>query len=126
MENEQQLKNNYHYIIYHLEAMNYAKTKFEKEMSKLPSGHKLTELKKEELRKLISHIKDLVRWYKSQIEYHQQKAMSHIPKTENVKKKQKARRLENKSLENLFVNKSSNKAINTKDISFVKGNELMK
>ena len=96
-------KNRYHWIIYHLEAMNYAKTKLEKKLSELPSAHKLLKLDAEDLRKVISKLREIIRWYKHIIDYHQQKAMSHIPETEKTRWAKKMRELENKSYENLFV-----------------------
>jgi len=96
-------KDRFHWVLYHLEAMNYAKTKLKKKMSQLPSGQKLLKLDSKELRKIISQIKEVINWYKGNIEYHQEKAMSHIPDTEKTKWAKKSRELENKSYENIFL-----------------------
>jgi len=124
MTNKHSPEENFQWIVYHLEAMNYAKNKFEKKMAELPSGTKLAKLRKDELRHLVSKIKELTKWYKSQIEYHQQKAISHIPKTTKTKKRQNERVTENKSLEKLFVN--GNDTDSAEKMGFRTGNKLLK
>lgn len=96
-------QDNYHWIVYHLEAMNYAHTKLEKKMSNLPSGHSLIKLDSGQLRKVIGDLKETINWYEEQIKYHQDKACSHVPEDEKTKKAKHRRELENKSYENCFV-----------------------
>ncbi|MHA1268132.1 MAG: hypothetical protein ACTSRS_23155 [Candidatus Helarchaeota archaeon] len=126
MVNKNFPEENFQWIIYHLEAMNYARDKFEKKMAEFPSGTKLTKLRKDELRHLISKIKELTNWYKSQVEYHQQKAISHIPTTTKTKKRQNERIIENKSLERVFVKGNNTDTVNTEKAGFRTGDKLLK
>ncbi|MBU7017757.1 MAG: hypothetical protein HXS44_09620 [Theionarchaea archaeon] len=93
----------YHWIAYHLEAMNYGRTKVDAKLSGLPSSFKLDKADPEKLRDVIATLRELLKWYQDFIEYHQQKALSHIPETERTKKAMKYRDAENKSYENAFL-----------------------
>ena len=94
---------NYHWIIYHLEAINYGRNKVDKKISQLPSGRKLADADQKQLKKVISELKKIITEYENYIEYHQQKAISHIPKTDKTDWAQKNREIENVSLENIFL-----------------------
>lgn len=94
---------NYHWIIYHLEAINYGRNKVDKKILQLPSGSKLVKADQKQLRKVISELKKIINDYENYIEYHQQKAMSHIPKTDKTDRAQINREIENISLENVFL-----------------------
>ncbi|UCE74597.1 MAG: hypothetical protein JSV56_02545 [Methanomassiliicoccales archaeon] len=72
----------YHWILYHLEAIEYGQKKIDTRMAKLPSSIKLQDADPEKLKKVISELKEIISWYKKFVEYHQQKALSHIPETE--------------------------------------------
>ena len=92
-----------HWIIYHLEAMNYAQKQMNNKLSKLPSSHTLHKYDAQGLRKIISDLKEIIKWYEHKIIYHQEKAISHIPENEKTKWAKKSRELENKSYENFFI-----------------------
>lgn len=96
-------QNNYHWIVYHLEAMNYAHTKLEKKTAELPGGHSLAKLDSGQLRKVIGDLKAIMNWYEEQIKYHQEKAYSHVPENEKTKNAKQRREMENKSYENCFI-----------------------
>ena len=91
-------KNTYHWILYHLKAMDYGLKKLEKWLVKLPRNPK-----PDEYTQVISELKEAIRWYKSHVEYHREKAMSHIPETERTKWAKKRREDENRSLDNIFL-----------------------
>ncbi len=93
----------YHWIAYHLEAMNYGRTKVDARLSELPSSFNLDKADPGKLKEVIATLKELLKWYEDFIEYHQQKALSHIPETEKTKKAKKYREAENKSYENVFL-----------------------
>lgn len=91
-------KNRYHWILYHLKAMDYGRAKLEKWLAKLPMNPK-----PHEYGYVISELKEAIKWYKHHIEYHREKAMSHIPETEKTKWAKERREAENRSLENTFL-----------------------
>jgi hypothetical protein len=91
-------KNTYHWILYHLKAMDYGQKKLEKWLAKLPMNPK-----PHEYTQVISELKKAIEWYKNSIEYHRKKAMSHIPGTEKTKWANEVREAENLSLENTYL-----------------------
>ncbi len=96
--------NKYHWIMYHLEALDYGREKVDNKISKLPAGQKLVRLTPKEHREVISQLKEIISWYEKFIQYHQQKALSHIPETEKTLWAKEKRKLENSSYENIFLN----------------------
>jgi hypothetical protein len=93
----------YHWIIYHLEAIDYGDRKVEEKLSKLPSDFKLDQADPYALRRVISELKGILKWYRNYITYHQQKALTHIPETEKTKWAKERRGAENVSLEKIFT-----------------------
>jgi len=93
----------YHWILYHLEAMSYGRKKVDKKMAALSSDFHLVQADPEKLRQIISELKELLKWHVEFIEYHKQKATSHIPETEKTKWARERRDAENKSYETAFL-----------------------
>ena len=93
----------YHWIVHHLEAMDYGDKKVEERLSLLPSDFKLDKADSRALRQVISELKGILRWYRNFVQYHQQKALTHVPETEKTKWAKERRNAENVSLENIFL-----------------------
>lgn len=91
-------KNTYHWIVYHLKAMDYGLKKLEKKLAKLPINPK-----PDEYTYVISEQEKAIEWYKNYIEYHRRKAMSHIPEMEKTQWAHRKREGENLSLEDTFL-----------------------
>ncbi len=95
--------NKYHWIVYHLKAMDYADIKFNMAINLISgklSNKKMTE---GELKAIIKELISYGKWYNNQIEYHREKATHHIPEIEKVKWAKSQREKENKSLESVFL-----------------------
>ena len=93
----------YHWIVYHLKAIDYGDRKVEEKLSKLPSDFKLDQADPHALRQVISELKGILNWYRTYITYHQQKALTHVPETEKTKWAKERRSTENVSLEDTFL-----------------------
>ena len=93
----------YHWIIYHLEAMDYGEKKVEERLCRLPSDFKLNQADSHALKQVISELKEILGWYRNHIQYHQKKALTHVPQTEKTKWAKERRNAENVSLENTFL-----------------------
>jgi len=103
MASDTSSKGSYHWILYHLKAMEYAQKRLDKKISELPKGYKLAEADAKELRQIISKLKEIIKEYKNSINSRQQKIMSFIPETEKTKWAEKFRGAENKCYERVFL-----------------------
>lgn len=103
MASDTKSKGSYHWILYHLKAIEYAQKRLDKKISELPKGYKLAEADAKELRQIISKLKRIIGEYKNSINFRQQKIMYFIPETEKTKWAKQFRDAENKCYERVFL-----------------------
>lgn len=103
MASDTSSKDSYHWILYHLKAIEYAQKRLDKKISELPEGYKLAEADAKKLRQIISKLKEIIEEYKNSINFRQQRIIYFIPETEKTKWAEQFRDAENKCYERVFL-----------------------
>jgi hypothetical protein len=117
-------KSKYHYIAYHLEAMNYAPKRYEKKLSELPSPISLEKADVGKLKSVITSLRGILTDYHKHIEYHQTKAFSHVPEEDREKGIVTFRKSENKSYETIFLDSDDDKKDDNLDSGFITADQI--
>jgi hypothetical protein len=96
-------RSTFHWILYHLKAMDYAQRRLEKKISKLLEKHRVRRADEKELRQIILKLNEITKEYENSIRFRQQKIMDFIPETEKTKWAAKVREAENECYERVFL-----------------------
>jgi hypothetical protein len=95
-------EDSYHWLMWHLTAMDYAKSKLEAKLMDIIPAAKPMSSDPRELRLRLAKLRELVTWYVSIVESHRSKALSHIPECKRSAWEKEMRGKENRSYEALF------------------------
>jgi len=99
---EENREDSYRWLVWHLTAMGYAKSKLEAKLIDIIPAAKPMPSDSRELRLRLARLRELVTWYVNIVESHRSKALSHIPKSKRSAWEKEMRGMENQSYEVLF------------------------
>lgn len=91
------------WVVYHLKALDYAQSKSERRQEEINEELRVSKNTK----KALDDVRNLLNWYRTQVEYHRNGAMKHLdPEDLKIMETIKRRDKENKSLSRAFIKAS--------------------
>lgn len=91
------------WVVYHLKALDYARNKSILRQEKINEELAVTK----DTKKALEEVRNLLSWYRDQVEYHRNGAIKHLdPKDLETIKALEMRERENKSLSRAFIKAS--------------------